>query len=92
MKTVNVIVKSVKAAERAELVVRIAYWIILTVLQCIFGIVAALFWIVQLIVVLLTATRNAGINDYLVSYITWTTQIAAYMSLATDERPQLTPL
>lgn len=92
MKTVKAAIKSVKAAPRAELVVRIPYLIILAILLWVFSIVASIFWVLQIIVVLLTGTRNLGLNGYLVKYYTWTFQIGAYLGLTTDERPPLTPL
>ena len=91
MKTVSYDTKYSEPASRAELIVRIVYFVIGNIVLAILKIISLLAWIAQLLMVLFTGKRDKGLNGFMNMTQKYGVQLYSYMSLLTDERPPLLP-
>ena len=80
-----------READRLEvLIIRPIYSFILSIVLAIYGLIAGICQAIQWLVVLIMGERNEGLNAPIKTYIEFYIQILPYISLLTDERPDLT--
>ncbi|MFH0835060.1 MAG: DUF4389 domain-containing protein [Candidatus Micrarchaeota archaeon] len=91
MKTVKYEVRAPEKASRTELLVRLVYWIPLTIVLMILGMIAGICLVVQLLLVLIAGRRNATMSKLINAAIEYRLKMTAYYSLLTDERPEIIP-
>ena len=86
---VSVKIDTKKEASRIEVIIRIPMAIIFYVIGWIMGIVFCILWIINLITCLILAQRVAP--ELMAAIVAWYTEVMAYFSFATDERPAWFP-
>jgi hypothetical protein len=91
LKTVSIDVKYANKAPRAELLVRIVYAIIFCIAAFILSIVGGIAWALQLLVILITGTRNRALHDVILFVFKYRTRFSAYLFFLTDEQPPVIP-
>jgi len=79
-----------KEADRLEvLIIRPIYTWILGIVLVIYALIANICISIQGLIVLITGTRNEGLNNPIKNYVEYIIQIYPYMSALTDERPEI---
>jgi hypothetical protein len=91
LKTIKYEVKSKAKASRTELLVRLVYWIPLTIVLLFLQVVAGLCWFLQLLVIIITGKRNKALSGFMKLRIEYELKMMSYYSLLTDERPEILP-
>ena len=77
-------------SRRLELLVRIFYGLVLSLIASLWGIVASLIVLIEWFYILFTTKKNFGLWEFSVRFINFYMRINAYISILTDERPPLT--
>ena len=78
-------------ASRLELIVRIFYSLPINIVAGIFGFLLYFILILQWLCILLTGGRSEGLNSFIQTFIKYIIQIISYLTLVTDERPNILP-
>ena len=91
MKTVKFSVDMKGKAERMELLVRFIYWIPLALVAWILGMVSGLCTVAQWLYILVTKKRHPTLHKYILMYVDYQAKMGSYLSLLTDERPEIIP-
>jgi len=91
MKGIDINVPYKKKTTRVEMVYRCLYCIAYCIIGSIVGTIMCLIMTIQFLIMLITATRHDKLNHYIHIYVVWITNIAAYIYMLTDERPELIP-
>jgi hypothetical protein len=78
-------------ASRVELIVRIFYTIVLSIVLCLYGIIFGICHCIQWWGILILGKRFKGLNNVLIGYVEYNIQILSYANLITDERPGIAP-
>ncbi|MBI5228781.1 DUF4389 domain-containing protein [Candidatus Micrarchaeota archaeon] len=91
MQTVTVDVQGGESASRVELFVRFLYAIVGGIVLWVLSIVSGVCWILQFLIVLITAKRNQTLDNVLRMYFKYSTRLSAYLLILTEERPPLIP-
>ena len=91
MKTVKSKITYTEKASRLELFVRIIYMIPIMIVLWIFGIIAAVVFIVEWLHILILGKRHKSLGKFLETYVTYVFKVNVYLNLVTDERPPIIP-
>ncbi|OIO25209.1 DUF4389 domain-containing protein [Candidatus Micrarchaeota archaeon CG_4_10_14_0_2_um_filter_55_9] len=91
MKSFKLDVKYKEKASRWELAMRLVYWIPLVIVLWILSILAAVCWVIQLLVVLFAGKRNKTLQKIILARVRYRAKFAAYYGFLTDERPEIVP-
>jgi hypothetical protein len=81
-----------RESSRFELLVRIAYWILIAIVACVYGIIATICLIIQWFHILIFATRHEGLSDFAKGYLEYLVHVMGYTYIMTDERPDILPV
>jgi len=79
-------------ANRLELLIRIAYWIIIGIVAWVYGIIAFICLFVQWFHILVLGRRNQAISDIARGYLEYMVHVMSYMYIMTDRRPDILPV
>jgi tryptophan-rich sensory protein len=91
MEGIDINVPYKKETTRVEMIYRCLYCIAYCVIASFVGTIMCLIMTIQFLIMIITATRHDKLNHYIHVYLVWITDIAAYLYLLTDERPNLIP-
>jgi hypothetical protein len=91
MEGVEINVPYKKETTRVEMIYRILYCIAYCFIASIVGTIISVIMGIQFLIMVITATRHDKLNHYIHVYLVWITEIAAYLYMLTDERPNLIP-
>lgn len=91
MRTVKISVISRPVASRVELLVRIVWAIVSSIVLFFFGIIACICTVLQWLYILVTGRRHAWLNRLLRSYVFYRAKLNAYLFMVTDERSPIFP-
>lgn len=91
MKTVKVGIKSQDKASRLELLVRIVWFIVSSIVFWFFSIVAIVCVIIHWFYILVKGKRHKGLNNLIGSYVTYRAEMLAYGLMVTEERNPIFP-
>lgn len=91
MKGVKVNIPFEEGSKRMEMLYRIGYCIILSIIASVLGILISVLMGVQFLLIVITAKKHEKINHYIQAFVLWSTEINAYLCMITDERPNLIP-
>lgn len=78
-------------ASRVELIVRIFYSIPIFIVAFIFLLLSRFVLALQWLCILFTGERSEGLNSFIQSFVEYIIQVISYLSLVTDERPDIFP-
>jgi len=78
-------------ASRLELLVRIVYWIAISIVSMVYGILAMICLFIQWFFILITGRRQQGLSDFAKGYFEYIVSRMPYMYFMTDVRPQILP-
>lgn len=84
---VNIKIDYVRKSSRMELLVRIVYSIILSIILGVWSFFAGILAFVQWLVILVTGERDKWLHDKVDGYVQFWFKSNAYLMLLTDERP-----
>ncbi|MCC7573328.1 MAG: DUF4389 domain-containing protein [Candidatus Methanofastidiosum sp.] len=79
-----------KESKRLELLVRIFYGFVLSLIASMWGMILYLIVFIEWFYILFTTKKNFGLWEFSVRFINFYMRINAYISILTDERPPLT--
>ena len=79
-------------ANRLELLIRIAYWIIIGIVAWVYGIIAFICLFVQWFHILVLGRRNQALSDIARGYLEYMVHVMSYMYIMTDRRPDILPV
>jgi hypothetical protein len=79
-------------ASRLELLIRIAYWIIIGIVAWVYGIIAFICLFVQWFHILVLGRRNQALSDIARGYLEYMVHVMSYMYIMTDRRPDILPV
>jgi len=91
MKTVKIGIKSQDRASRLELFIRIAWFLVSSIVLSVFGIVAGLCTALHWVYILVTGKRHRGLNSLIRNYVVYRTKVLAYAFMLTEERNPIFP-
>jgi len=91
MKTVKVKIKSQDRASRLELLVRIVWFIVSSIVVWFFSIIALICVVVHWFYILITGKRHRGLNNLIKDYVIYRTKVLAYGLMVTEERNPIFP-
>ena len=80
------------SARRVELLVRIAYWILIGIVLWVYGLLAIICLIIQWFVILILGHRNQDLSDFARGYLEYAVHVMPYMYIMTDRRPKILPV
>jgi hypothetical protein len=78
-------------ASRLELLVRILYWIAISLVSMVYGILAMICLFIQWFFILIFGRRQQGLSDFAKGYFEYIVSRMPYMYFMTDVRPQILP-
>jgi len=78
-------------ASRLELFVRILYWIAISIVSMVYGILAVICLFIQWFFILIFGRRHQGLSDFAKGYFEYIVSRMPYMNFMTDIRPQILP-
>ena len=79
-------------ARRLELLIRIAYWIIIGIVLWVYGILAFICLFIQWFYILILGRRNEGLSNFARGYLEYLVHVMNYTYLMTDKRPDILPV
>jgi len=79
-------------ASRLELIIRIAYWIIIGIVLWVYGILAFICLFIQWFYILILGRRNEGLSNFARGYLEYLVHVMNYTYLMTDRRPDILPV
>jgi len=79
-------------ASRLELLIRIAYWIIIGIVLWVYGILAFICLFIQWFYILILGRRNEGLSNFARGYLEYLVHVMNYTYLMTDKRPDIMPV
>jgi hypothetical protein len=79
-------------AGRLELLIRIAYWILIGIVMAIYGIIAGICLFIQWFHILILGRRNEGLSNVAKGYLEYYVHVMNYMYFMTDRRPGILPV
>ena len=79
-------------AGRLELLIRIAYWILIGIVLWVYGIVAGICLFVQWFHILILGRRNQALSDIVKGYLEYLVHVMSYTYIMTDKRPDILPV
>ena len=91
MEGIDINVPYKKETTRVEMIYRCLYCIAYCIIASVVGTILCLIMTLQFLIMIITATRHEKLNHYIHVYVVWITDIAAYIYMLTDERPDLIP-
>ncbi|MGA2161701.1 MAG: DUF4389 domain-containing protein [Methanoregula sp.] len=81
-----------REASRLELLIRIAYWILIGIVACIYGIIAIICLIIQWFHILIFGTRHEGLSNFAKGYLEYIVHVMSYTYIMNDKRPTILPV
>lgn len=78
-------------AGRLELLVRIVYSILISIVAAVYGFLAGICTFIQFFVILVLGRRSHGLSDFIRGYLEYHVHILPYTSIMTDARPGILP-
>jgi len=78
------------ASKRLELLVRIFYGFVLSLIASVWGMVVYLIVLIEWFYILFTSKKNFGLWEFSVRFINFYMRVNGYISILTDERPPIT--
>ncbi|HNX17790.1 MAG TPA: DUF4389 domain-containing protein [Methanoregula sp.] len=81
-----------RESSRLELLIRIAYWILIGIVAFVYGIVAIICLIIQWFHILVFGTRHEGLSDFAKGYLEYVVHVLSYSYIMTDKRPGILPV
>jgi hypothetical protein len=91
MRTVAAKISFNPRAARTELIVRIIWGIVASIVLFVFSFVASIVWIIQILHILVYARRHKGMQGFIKTVAIQQFRLSAYLLLLTDERPPIIP-
>ncbi len=91
MKGIKIDVPYDEKTTRVEMIYRILYCVAYCIIASFVSTIISIVMGIQFLIMVITATRHEKLNHYIHVYLVWITEIAAYIYLLTDERPNLIP-
>jgi len=79
-------------ASRLELLIRIIYWILISIVACVYGLIATICLIIQWFHILILGRRHQGLSDFAKGYLEYLVHVMAYTYIMTDKRPDILPV
>ncbi len=79
-------------AGRIELFIRIIYSLIVGIILSVYGMIAGICMMIQIIIILILGRRIEGLSDFIRGYLEYYVHVLPYTSFMTDERPGLFPV
>jgi hypothetical protein len=79
-------------ASRLELLIRIAYWIIIGIVSAIYGILAFICLCIQWFHILVLGQRNDALSNFAKGYLEYMVHVMSYTYIMTDKRPDILPV
>jgi len=79
-------------ARRLELLIRIAYWIIIGIVLWVYGVLAFICLFIQWFYILILGRRNEGLSNFARGYLEYLVHVMNYTYLMTDKRPDILPV
>ena len=79
-------------ARRLELLIRIAYWIIIGIVLWVYGVLAFICLFIQWFYILILGRRNEGLSNFARGYLEYLVHVMNYTYLMTDRRPDILPV
>jgi hypothetical protein len=78
-------------ASRLELLIRIAYWIVIGIVATIYGILAFICLFIQWFHILVLGLRNDALSNFAKGYLEYMVHVMSYTYIMTDKRPDILP-
>ena len=91
MKTVKITVTSAEKASRWELIIRIVWTILCSIVLGIVGIFAVIAIVLQWFHILILGKRQMQLNKFATNWLIAFAALHFYKNLSTDERPPIVP-
>ena len=91
MQSVKVEVVQQEKASRAELLVRLVYWIPLVIVVALLAIIASVVVLISILTILFLGKRILGLTKFIAIMVAYKAKMDSYLLLATDERPPIIP-
>jgi hypothetical protein len=79
-------------AGRLELLIRIAYWIIIGIVAWVYGIIAGICLFIQWFHILVLGRRHEGLSNVAKGYLEYLVHVMGYTYIMTDKRPDILPV
>jgi len=79
-------------AGRLELFVRIIYWILIGVVQWIYGIIVFICLFIQWFHILIFGRRRKALSEITQRYLEYLVHVMSYTYIMTDKRPDILPV
>jgi hypothetical protein len=91
MKTVATQIKYLEKASRLELIIRFIWLIPTAIVLLVFGLIAAVCFVLQWLYILFTGRRSKSFHAMIKTYEIQRYKFHVYFLLLTDERPPIVP-
>ncbi|MDD1660515.1 MAG: DUF4389 domain-containing protein [Methanomicrobiales archaeon] len=78
-------------ARRLELLIRIVYTILISIVLAVYGFVSGICTCIQFFVILVLGRRSRGLSEFVRGYLEYYVHVFSYTSLMTDTRPGILP-
>ena len=79
-------------AGRLELLIRIAYWILIGIVMWVYGVIAMICLIIQWFHILILGSRNDALSNFAKGYLEYMVHVMGYVYVMTDRRPDILPV
>ena len=79
-------------ASRLELLIRIAYWILIGIVMWVYGIITTICLIIQWFHILILGSRNDALSNFAKGYLEYMVHVMGYVYVMTDRRPGILPV
>jgi hypothetical protein len=79
-------------ASRLELLIRIVYWILISIVAAIYGILAFICLFIQWFYVLILGRRQEALSNFAKGYLEYMVHVMSYTYIMTDKRPDIMPV
>jgi len=78
-------------ASRLELLIRILYWILISIVLWVYSIIAFICLFIQWFHILILGSRNEWLSDVAKGYLEYLVDVMSYTHIMTDKRPEIFP-
>ncbi|ABS56677.1 conserved hypothetical protein [Methanoregula boonei 6A8] len=79
-------------ASRLELLVRIAYWILIGIVVWVYGIITFICLFIQWFHILIFGRRHEGLSNFAKGYLEYLVHVMNYVYIINDKRPDILPV
>jgi hypothetical protein len=79
-------------ASRLELLIRIVYWILISIVSCVYGIIAVICLFIQWFCILILGRRSEGLSNFAKGYLEYLVHVMSYVYIMSDKRPNILPV